>query len=1270
METAVAPKAETAKSKQAKEAAPAPAKSTEKPVAKPGPVVSKLTIKTVQQASGNLAIQKSLEAGEAEPSEKIEKAPADPQEDPAYQAVVKQLRVKSKHEKTPPKDATEKKQEVKEASELPRAKREEKTGLDHHLEEMEAVPTPKIEDFTVAGFVELFRAKIDQIASKLPAAKEEKGAISKAAGFVKEKLEAVQHVKEQNQNLSAPLRKEVAKDPAELREKISTDTPELNVDPAGDTPNIANAKAAAVKPRTEEEVSMDKESRALDDALKNHDVAGQKINIEESSLAYPESGEKEFDEAGESKRKAQEAIAKVFPWYRAKEKPVIAKAEAEVPVIVQSGLGQQHKVRSEKFGDVLVTQKSHESTIETEKDRVFGEFQKTYGDAKKLVEDELKTIGDIETEFETVITDAENKFKSRVRQDLEYIYTPGFFDYSNWKDLNAKEIQDEVKNVRKEWGGDYPEPVYALEAMNIVRDRHAKALFIEVKDLFIWRVMQGVERIGQKVVQALNNANNHIRTAQDKTKKEYAKLGPKEQAEMEIAYTTILGQYENLASSVKDRQTEIVADMARNYTKSVGKLQATFDSIKKDVLTSWLEKAWNKIKAVVNAIIEFAKRVAELLVRMLHLVGDIVTSPRAFFRNLASGISQGFSTFVENIGEYLATAFFDWIRGTSGVRVQLPKEWNAAGIFSLFTQLLNLSTETIWQRMEVVYDKTVADAFRRGEAVVEKGLEIFEIIKKDGLGGLWDYIVESLGTLLSDTLDQMKETVLYAAIKKVLFEIGKMLVPGGGFIAIAEKVIRLLVFIVEARDKILDLIESFVSSMENAVRGDISGIVTKVTGALTKFITVALDFLVAFFGLSGLKEKVERLIERMRTPIIKGIDFVLLKFKPLVMKGKELVAKGVEAGKKVVAKVASWLGISKRFTTEGESHKLFFRGTEGSAELWVATDEMPFTTLLEKKKIEIDAITDATKAPKLAALINAARIYTKDILRLKNALVQATDDALKIQLQSDLNDKFDEIVPHLVVIGVGAGDALPDTEVRIGSPQGQASWVEADPVTKHKSKKNRRVTEEPLGWASHIKTIPGYEDIYINLHLLHFDLGGPGNDTGNLTPGRKSENTNMYNGAEENAINLVHSQQKVLWYRAEITGYRSEEGYTHFAEGIRIQYGLKEKNADGKWAKVGDVTYDNIFPVSKPGPKGTLDPTPNVNELTYDYWEDVLNDVPNRPTRAVYRELIDAKNMRGSYKKLDDFFDSPEFKNADARYGGNLRAWFESAIALGKIRTI
>jgi hypothetical protein len=828
-----------------------------------------------------------------------EKAPASPQEDPAYQAVIKRVAATTKHEKTPPKKPGKKAQEVKDAAVLPPTQRQEEIGYGHHLESLERVPTPVVADFTVEGFTEKFRAKVNEIGDKLPKAKDEQGAVSRAVALGVEKVAAVQEVKTQNQNLSKPLRDEVARDPLDLADKAVA-APALTVDPAGGAPEIRQARIAAAKPKTDQEISLDDESRALDDALRNQTAGGQLINIDEGSLAFPISGEKTFDEAGETKRKAQEEIQKANPRYRETEKEVVTKSEAEMPHIVKAGLKDQHQSRSNSFDDVLGTQKSHEENIEAEKGGVFKQFQDLYKETKGLVDQELAKLTDIETSFEAVLNNAEQKFRDFVHNELEYIYIPGFFDYSNWKDINAPEINKEYERLKKEKGGQQQQrfgdfDYLKLEAMDNVRDEHAKRLFDDQKESFILRVSNGVQEIAATVVGALNKAKKHIRDGETKASKLYADLTPKEQTEADTAYRAVMDQYKSLDESVEERQREIINDMARTYNKSIGKLKATFDKIKEDVLTSWFKKAWNKIKAVVNAIIEFAKRIAELLGKLVGLVGEIISSPRYFFNNLITGIGQGFSTFVDRIDEFLATAFFDWFRGSSGIAIQLPKDWGPKGIFSLFTQLLNLSTETVWQRMEIVYDKTIANAFRRGEVLLDKGLEIFGIIKNEGLGGLWDHIVDSLGTLLSDTLDEMKETVLYAAIKKVIFEIGKLLVPGGGFIAIAEKIIGLVQFIVEACSKFLDLFESFVASIEKAVRGDIAGIVKLITGALTKVITIALDFLVTFFGLGSLKEKVERFIERMRNPVIRGIDFVLQKFKPLVMKGKDFLVKGKAA---------------------------------------------------------------------------------------------------------------------------------------------------------------------------------------------------------------------------------------------------------------------------------------------------------------------------------------------------------------------------------------
>ena len=931
METTVAPTGAKTKTRGVR---------VQRPPAPPSVTATPVKLVSIQQTAGNLAIQRlfdsvqhkseessispampavaegvskesAIEPEQPKQSVAMAETPATPEQDPAYQMIVKQLEVKAKKERTPTKTAKQKQDETVSAANLPVEITSKEKAYGEDLDKLAKVP-----QFTVDAFMEEFNQTIEKLAKAIPDKKEgpaqgyeawdekrEQTAGELATGRPTANQELKKHNKAQSDSYSTPTVERVSE---QVLKENQASKSGLKLDPVGSTPTLQQAGTAAPKPKTEKAISLDEQSRALDDALVGHNVGGQTINIDEASLAFPISGEKSFDDAGETKRRAQQEILKAKPRYREQEKGVINKSEEEIHSLVNTtALQGHHARRSETFKGVLNKQEQHSGNIKKGKVTAFSQFDIIYQKTKQNVDTALKKIDPdaIEKKLTPILTEAEAYFASSVRTQLEYIYTPGHLglDYSDWMDEHASEIATATEKFKN--AGEDDIPAY-LKGLVTIQDRWAANFFQDAKKIFIGTVKTGVEKeIAPMVVEALTEARNHIAAGRAEVQRAYDGLPENEKEQAKQVLDAVQGKFQSLEESVVEAQHEVIIDMARTYNQSVGKLQSKFDEIKKDVLTSWLEKAWNKIKAVVNAIIEFATRILELLARIAGLAADIISSPRAFFRNLGTGISQGFSTFVDRIDEYLATAFFDWLRGSSGAPIQLPKDWGPKGIFSLFTQLLNLSTETIWERMEVVYDKTIANAFRRGEVLFERGLEVFAMIKNEGLGGLWDHIKESLGTILDDTLEMIKETVLYAAIKKVIVEIGKMLVPGGGFIAVAEKIIRLVTFLVEARNKILDLIESFIASMEKAVKGDIAGIVSMITGALTKFITVALDFLVAFFGLGALKDKVTRFFERMRSPIIRGIDWVLAKLKPVVMKGKELFEKGkakvAEVGKAV-----------------------------------------------------------------------------------------------------------------------------------------------------------------------------------------------------------------------------------------------------------------------------------------------------------------------------------------------------------------------------------
>lgn len=467
-----------------------------------------------------------------------EKAPASPEEDAEYQTVVVQVEIKARHEKTPSKQPEQKQTETKLAANLTPEKIAQQNAYDTHFKRMEQVPSHELtHQLTVEQFIAEFKATSDKLAEKLPENKEKHGTVQTIVEFATGKATATQEVANQNKAYSDPLRTEVQKAASEYEKKTQeSKTYELKVDPAGSTPTIKDAATAAPKPKMEDEISLDDHSRALDDALLNHNVSGQPLNIDEGSLAFPISGEKTFDEAGEAKRKAQDEIEKAKPRYREKEMGEISKAQGDMQSLVSTGLQGYHLSRSKNFGLVLKTQQIHEGNIETGKGDFFKEFQSIYEKTKGLVNKKLSTLSGIEKTFENILRKAEERFQSLVKNDLEYIYTPGFFDYSDWKDKHASEIKAKFEELLS--GGEYSDHgrlVVHMKAVKIVQDISAVRLFSTAKSEFIYTVTTEVrEQIANKVVETLKAAKKDITDGENQVDEAYQRLSPKEREELRM----------------------------------------------------------------------------------------------------------------------------------------------------------------------------------------------------------------------------------------------------------------------------------------------------------------------------------------------------------------------------------------------------------------------------------------------------------------------------------------------------------------------------------------------------------------------------------------------------------------------------------------------------------------------------------------------------------------------------------------------------------------
>ncbi|WP_299441109.1 DUF4157 domain-containing protein [uncultured Aquimarina sp.] len=682
------------------------------------------------------------------------------------------------------------------------------------------------------------------------------------------------------------------------------------------------------------------------------------------------------------------------------------------------------------------------------------------------------------------------------------------------------------------------------------------------------------------------------------------------------------------------------------------------------------------VRIVIVAILEIMnfpfELIGNIITRSLQAMEDIKRDPIGFLKNILRAIKEGFVKFFDNIVTHLINGVMGWLmRELRDAGIPELTDFSLQGVISWVLEVLGLSMERIWEKLAEhprIGPERVARI--RGAINTLEGIWTFiKDVQERGIAAIWDKIQEQLSNLWNVVIDAVKNFVMTRIITQITARLLSMLDPTGimavvnGAMAFFSAVQSFIQYLRE----MLEVINSFVNGVADIAQGNVATAADYLERTMGQSMPVVIGFLANQVGLGGIGARIAEIIGSVRALIDEALTWLVNK---AVDTGMALLDRVMAAGASARDAVLGWLGLRKRFTTEGETHNIFLRGSARNVQLWVASDEMPFTTLLSNKQTEINEMNSgASKTRKQEAYNNASSIYNNDIVRITNLL--STDNLAeerKNELETELNSKFDEIVPYLVILGVGgARGRLPNTAVTIGGSGGRASFSEADPLTKNGSRKPPRVTAQPDGWANHIKTIANYSDIYVRLHLLHFDLGGPGGDTGNVTPGRKTENTNMYNQAESNAVDLVHNQNRVLWYRAEVTGYRSDAGFTDFAQAIRVTYGFKEKNDAGEWERVGDVLYDNVFPVSKPDPMGSNNPIPSINNAPFGHWDSELKNIPGAPTRALYREWVTNRGV-SNYRTWTEFINSTAFINADARYNGSLESWFRAAVGAGKLR--
>ncbi|NLG21591.1 MAG: hypothetical protein GX555_09225 [Actinomycetales bacterium] len=440
-----------------------------------------------------------------------------------------------------------------------------------------------------------------------------------------------------------------------------------------------------------------------------------------------------------------------------------------------------------------------------------------------------------------------------------------------------------------------------------------------------------------------------------------------------------------LEGEVAAKQEATVDLLASKYVESRQALDARIEELQA-ANRGLVDKAIGAIKGVIGTIRQLAAMLENVLARVSGVVGKIIKDPIGFLGNLIAGVKGGILKFRDNILDHLRKGLMGWLFGALAEGgVELPESFDLKGIVTLLASLFGLT----WRSIRTRILKRIG---ARALGVVERGVELFQVLAGQGVGGLWEMLLEKLGNIKDMILEQVQDFVVTRIIKAGILWLIGLLNPAAAFIKACKMIYDIVMFFVTNAARIGRFVNTVIDSVADIVRGNVGGVVDKINNVLGQMVPLVIGFLASAIGLGGIGKKIREIVTTLQKPFIRAVDFVIgkgLKLAGPLIRGLKGLGSGARArftagkqwaGRKAAA-VVSFLTFRTRFDAAGEQHTLYT--APGSDRLMVAStptelSRHPDAAVRAAYQVYRRAVDAATTAPakKRAATAPLAKILT------------------------------------------------------------------------------------------------------------------------------------------------------------------------------------------------------------------------------------------------------------------------------------------------------
>ena len=739
------------------------------------------------------------------------RAPASPDEDPAFQRVLR--RVRSVARQQGHNNAAQRKAAEAQAAAPGPANEVESQAAGQQVAKMGEQETPL---FDRQAFKAALMAEIVRIA---PQSVEDIEAFKSSGRSAELKGSLAGQMEASKEGSQGTLKTTAEEEPSTAGVEPKPVTPQPPTAP-GPPPPAIGAAGAAPKPMPEDEVS-------LNSSVDEVETKWQENNLTEERLQ--KAGEPAFEEAIAAKNQVAENAERAPAAYREQEAGILDAAKEDATGVAAEGSGGMYAARAERFGQIATGQEGLGSADTQKRSDFSAKLQQIYDDTAQKVKDRLDQMD----------TDANQTFDDNA-------------------DAARVNFDNNVEAKKDAWRDEHP--ILAVgEALGFPVD--LQRLYKEAQDEYVQEMDGVIDAVATVVETGLNDAKTIIDTGRQQVATEVEALPANLRQEGEQAAARFQAEFDGLESQVKQRQDQLISGLAQKYVARLDEVKKAIDAMKAED-RGWVGRAVNSAAGVI-AVYE---QIKALLARFADIVQPHSGRSRAFLSNLITGIQAGLSQFIGNILAHLQKGIMDWLFGAiAAAGIEIPKSFDLESIVKLVLQVLGLTYANFRARAVRLVGEPIV-------AAMETVVEIFQVVLSEGMGGLWRWIKDKVGDLgsmiLDGILNWVKQEIVIAGITWIL----GLLNPAGGLIKIANAIIKIVDFFLTRGSQIMALANAVVNALGAIVGGATSVMAGAIENALAQAIPVTLGFLAALAGIGGISDMIREQIERVQAPVNKAID--------------------------------------------------------------------------------------------------------------------------------------------------------------------------------------------------------------------------------------------------------------------------------------------------------------------------------------------------------------------------------------------------------------